>query len=173
MVFCYIPVHSNNIHVTHLMLLRSACKVDSAKEAMTKVEKGTDIGLEILIEEIDDFIDENPVNSKTPLSTLESNIKRAEDMRFSIRLRNREEGYDSTDNSYVTFMNNIKSYIKQSKQATSDSQTKEEVKQTDTLQRLRRQRTLFLTDSFKAQKSTFFKTYCGESNADTPIVKTK
>ena len=28
------------------------------------------------------------------------------------------------------------------------------------------------TDSFKAQKSTFFKTYCGESNADTPIVKT-
>ena len=83
-----------------------------------------------MIEEIDDFINENPVNSKTPLSTFESNIKRAEDIRFSIRLRNRKEVYDSINNSYVTVMNNMKSYIKQSKQAISDSQTKEKVKQT-------------------------------------------
>ena len=83
-----------------------------------------------MIEEIDDFIDENPVNSKTSLSTLESNFKRAEDMRFSIWLKNREEQYNSTNNSYVTVINNIKSYIKQIKQAISDSQTKEEVKLT-------------------------------------------
>lgn len=41
---------------------------------MVKVKKGTNTGLEILIEEIGDFIDKNPVESRTPLSTLESNV---------------------------------------------------------------------------------------------------
>ena len=94
------------------MLLRSTCKAESADEAMAKVDKGNDIGIEVLIEEIDDFIDENPVDEKTPLSTMESNVKKAEELRFSIRLRSKEEGCDPTNNSYATVMTNIKRYIK-------------------------------------------------------------
>ena len=108
------------------MLLRSACKVDDEQAMAT--EKTYDVGLEILIEEINNFIDENPVSSTAPLSTLESNIKKAEEMRFSIRLKSREEGNDSTHKSYISVMNSIKSYIKHTRQTVIDSRTREEVK---------------------------------------------
>ena len=105
------------------MLLRSACKVDDEQAMAT--EKTYDVGLEILIEEINDFIDENPVSSTAPLSTLESNIKKAEEMRFSIRLKGRE-GNDSTHKSYISVMNSIK-FIKHTRQTVVNSQTREEV----------------------------------------------
>ena len=107
------------------MLLRSACKVDDEQAMATEITY--DDGLEIFIEEINDFIDENPVSSTAPLSTLESNIKKAEEMRFSIRLKSREEN-DSTHKSYISVMNSIKSYIKHTRQTVNDSQTREEVK---------------------------------------------
>ena len=108
------------------MLLRSTCKAESADKAMAKVDKGNDIG----IEEIDDFIDENPVDEKTPLSTMESNVKKAEELRFSIRLRSKEEGCDPTNNSYATVMTNIKRYIKQIKQSMIDSRAREDTQHT-------------------------------------------
>ena len=48
--------------------------------------------MDVLAEEVADFIDENPADASLPISTLESNVKRIEDLRLQIRIAAKQPG---------------------------------------------------------------------------------
>ena len=81
----------------------------------TKPVFGTiDITVDFVIDEIDDFVDENPITKSLPISTIESNIQRMEAMRYTFRSKFRD-----TD-SFKAVMLKIKTYIKDAKSMIDD-----------------------------------------------------
>jgi len=77
-----------------------------------------DLSSDVLIDEIDDFVYENPINRASPISTVEKNIQRMENMRLTYRTKFR----DDANKLYKAVMLKIKTYIMEAKQDISEHQ---------------------------------------------------